>query len=143
MAGFAELFPEELVNAKGEKVNRSTLEGKKVCIYFSAHWCPPCRGFTPTLVEFYQEVATNQGKPLEIVFVSSDRDEAAMSEYMQETNMPWLAVPFGSPHVAQLKKMYNITGIPTLVVLNSSGVLVSAQGRTHVLSKGPKAFESW
>ena len=24
--------------------------------YFSAHWCPPCRGFTPQLVKFYNIV---------------------------------------------------------------------------------------
>ena len=27
-----------------------------VGIYFSAHWCPPCRGFTPKLVEFFSEL---------------------------------------------------------------------------------------
>ncbi len=25
-----------------------------VCFYFSAHWCPPCRQFTPSLKSFYQ-----------------------------------------------------------------------------------------
>ena len=31
------------------------LEDKNiVCFYFSAHWCPPCRGFTPILKSFYE-----------------------------------------------------------------------------------------
>ena len=34
----------------------SCLAGKKiVCFYFSAHWCPPCRAFTPMLKDAYEE----------------------------------------------------------------------------------------
>lgn len=65
-------------------------EGKTVGIYFSAHWCPPCRGFTPKLAEFYKK--HHAEKNLEIVFVSSDKNAAEFHEYHKE--MPWLALPF-------------------------------------------------
>lgn len=65
-------------------------EGKTVGLYFSAHWCPPCRGFTPKLAEFYKKHHTE--KNFEIVFVSSDKNDAEFQEYYKE--MPWLALPF-------------------------------------------------
>ena len=44
---------------------------KFVAIYFGAHWAPPCRLFTKTLTEFYNQ--TNEhDKKVEVVFVSID-----------------------------------------------------------------------
>ena len=51
-----------------------------VGLYFSAHWCGPCRGFTPELVKVHKEVAA-AGKSFEVVFVSSDEDQDAFDEY--------------------------------------------------------------
>ena len=68
-------------------------EGKVVGLYFSAHWCPPCRGFTPKLAEWYRELKEGPLKEkFDIVFVSSDRDEGAFDDYFNE--MPWLALPY-------------------------------------------------
>ena len=82
----------EVVNNAGEKTPIDSLlqEGKYVGIYFSAHWCPPCRSFTPKLVEFYNKY--KDSKNLEIIFVSSDREEAACKDYFG--TMPWLHVPY-------------------------------------------------
>ncbi|KAJ1524214.1 hypothetical protein ONE63_010734 [Megalurothrips usitatus] len=41
-------------------------------VYFSAHWCPPCKAFTPQLVATYNAVR-ERGHNFEVVFVSSDR----------------------------------------------------------------------
>ena len=46
------LFSDGLLDAEGKTVSPDQLKGKLVGIYFSAHWCPPCRAFTPRLVAF-------------------------------------------------------------------------------------------
>ena len=44
-----------LVRADGTNVSADQVLGNKriVLFYFSAHWCPPCRMFTPMLKDFY------------------------------------------------------------------------------------------
>jgi thiol-disulfide isomerase/thioredoxin len=40
------------------RADEAGLENKKlIALYFSAHWCGPCRKFTPQLVEYYNKVA--------------------------------------------------------------------------------------
>ena len=95
MATLANLMGDKLLNGKGEDVNVSEFagEGKVFGIYFSAHWCPPCRAFTPQLAEWYKKFKKGaNGDNLEIVFVSSDRDETAFKEYFAE--MPWHALSY-------------------------------------------------
>ncbi len=48
--------PASLVKADGAKKPASEVVGGKdiIAFYFSAHWCPPCRAFTPILKDFYE-----------------------------------------------------------------------------------------
>ena len=50
-----------------------TGDEKLLLIYFSMHNCPPCREFTPLLVELYNEV-NEAGKKMEVIFFSGDQD---------------------------------------------------------------------
>merc|ERR1712087_6314 len=115
----------ELQGKDGKVSTTAALDGKAhVLVYFSAHWCPPCRGFTPVLSAAYNAKTMNA----EVVFVSSDRDEAGFNEYYGE--MPWLALPFDARDAKQkLASKYGVSGIPMLVVLNSNGELVTGEGR--------------
>merc|ERR1711972_976365 len=97
----------------------AVLSGKSaVGIYFSAHWCPPCRGFTPTLAKMYSEAFSSKG--MEIIFVSSDRDESSFSEYYGE--MPWVALPYDKrDEKEKLSKAFGVSGIPSFVVIRPDG----------------------
>ena len=44
---------------------------------------PPCRGFTPRLRETYKELM-KQGKPFEVIFVSSDQSEEEFDDYFEQ-----------------------------------------------------------
>ena len=93
MASFTEsLFGPTLVSKTGEVPATTALaDCDAVGIYFSAHWCPPCRGFTPKLGQIYSQLKA-AGKKTEFVFVSSDRDQSAFDGYHAE--MPFLALPY-------------------------------------------------
>lgn len=127
---FEELFGPELYSKAGMVSTRNVIRNKKfVMIYFSAHWCPPCRGFTPDLAQKYSVCADS--RDVEIVFVSSDRDTSSFEQYFE--SMPWVALPFTSTEVkANLCQAYEVRGIPKLVVLDSSGKLVTTEGRAAV-----------
>ena len=75
-------------------VDAAGLSGVKYwAIYYSASWCPPCRAFTPKLVEFYNSFKP-QHPNFELIFVNEDQSEDAMLAYMQGDAMPWPAVRF-------------------------------------------------
>lgn len=119
----------------------SKVEGKHFALYFSAHWCPPCRGFTPKLAEFYKDGLKDN---LEIIFVSNDRDEAAFDEYQKE--MPWPSLPYSERDAARkLNKMCGVQGIPSLVVFSPDGMLVTSDGRKMVMTdqKGQSLPDGW
>jgi nucleoredoxin len=135
---FVEIFGEQLLTKEGLKPTGDVLSGKSaVGIYFSAHWCPPCRSFTPELAKMYSAAFKDKG--MEIVFVSSDTDEAAFNEYYGE--MPWTALPFDKRILkGTLSKKYKVQGIPSLVILGPDGTTITTDGREAVDSdpKGEK-----
>jgi len=97
---------------------------------FSAHWCPPCRKFTPVLTSSYTKLKES-GKNFEIVFVSEDHDIESFTEYYAE--MPWLAIPFGDPRIADLKRRFKASGIPRLIIIDAStGDTICDEGRSQV-----------
>ena len=122
------LFGPTLLTKAGEQPTADMLAGKKhILVYFSAHWCPPCRGYTPALSAAYFQ-SPKAGKETAIIFVSSDRSEAEFDGYYR--NMSFYALPFRERAIkAKLSDAYGVRGIPSLVLLDGDGRLVEQNVR--------------
>lgn len=133
------LVTDGLRDAAGGRVELAAIEGKIVGLYFSAHWCPPCRAFSPKLVEFRNA----HQKDFEVVFVSSDKSEEDQFTYMKEVNMPWPVVPYKSQPVQELKGKYGIRSIPTLIICSPKGKVITTQGRQEVSDAPDACIARW
>ena len=127
--GLLKLFkrlPDNKLLAKGGTKSISLSEAFNkvdlVFFYASAHWCPPCRRYTPQLVKFYNDAkamyakAPNRTTKIEIVFISADHDMNGFRSYY--ASMPWLAVPFDSDTREILLSWMKVRGVPQLMCLD-------------------------
>ncbi|KAL7196859.1 hypothetical protein ACSBR1_036803 [Camellia fascicularis] len=134
------LVPKDLdfvIGKDGLKVPVSDLVGKTILIYFSAHWCPPCRAFLPKLVEAYQEIKAKDDA-FKVIFISSDKDQASFEDFF--STMPWLAHPFGDERKESLSRTLKVRGIPMLVALDPKGRTVTTEARELVMYHGADAY---
>ena len=112
-------------NGSTKNYDDTKLVGKKVFgLYYSASWCGPCRQFTPKLVQFYQQVAT-QHPEMEIVLIGDDESAADMQKYMQTDHMPWPALRFERKALERELTHYCGNGIPDLVLVDGDGKVLS------------------
>merc|ERR1712007_154425 len=76
-------------------------------------------------------MAKEASKKFEIVFISSDQDDASFKEYFAD--MPWLALPYHERKLAQdFDAVFEIRGIPTLILLKPNGDCITQDGRSMI-----------
>lgn len=133
------LIPGNLIDQNFNQVNSENLEGKIIGLYFSAGWCPPCRTFSPTLKEFREQ----NKEDFEVVMISADRNLDEQLQYMQSAMMTWPALPAGSYEANNLYSIFEVRGIPTLIIISPNGQVISKNGRNEVIQKKNSALNEW
>jgi nucleoredoxin len=135
---FTSKFDKHLVvldsSGKFAPFDASTLNGKKyIALYFSASWCPPCRKFTPTLVDFYKDFKTKHPN-FELILVNHDQSADDMLAYMKGDNMIWPAVKYEDIEGLNLDSYDSQGGIPDLILFDANGKVLSDsfQGSEYV-----------
>lgn len=118
---FAERVYKDLIVSKDKRLvaheATATENPKYFAFYRSAMWCPPCRAFTPKLADFYRK-HKRRNAPFELVFISSDRSEEQMAEYMHEYRMDWPAFRYKANRDIVRR---NGNGIPSLIITDAEG----------------------
>ncbi|MCP2025832.1 thiol-disulfide isomerase/thioredoxin [Flavobacterium sp. HSC-32F16] len=114
------------------KISDYAGKGKYVMLEFWASWCHPCRADIPHLKEVY-ELYHPEG--FEIISVSMDQDKQAWLKAVKEEKIPWLQVSDLQAFTGDLAKKYQIRGIPTCILLDPSGKIVTRNMRGSFMDK--------
>lgn len=109
-----------LRDLEGNSFSLSDSKGKVVLIEFWATWCEACREAVPDLMEIYKK---NRNKEFEMIAVSVDEGPDAkdrVKEFVREYNISYRVALSGTA----LSKRFGVYTIPTLFIIDRSGILV-------------------
>ena len=121
---FDEVLDGELVRLDGKKLKKcddAAHPAKYYVFYYTASWCGPCHAFTPSLVKWYND---NKNENVEIVLITSDRNEEAMEGYAAEKKMPWPQLKLSKAKEFKDKFNHGVRGIPSVMVCDIDGKLL-------------------
>jgi thiol-disulfide isomerase/thioredoxin len=116
----APLFKYKDIN--GKEYALEDLKGKLVYIDFWATWCGPCRHELPYLEEVEKAY---KGKNVTFISMSVDDDMVAWDKMVKEKKMMGLQLHADGAWASTVAKDYQIRGIPTFVLIDQNGIIIS------------------
>ena len=114
----------EMDTPEGGKMKLSDYagKGKYILVDFWASWCGPCKAEMPNVVKCYHKY---KDRGLDIVSISLDNNKERWVKAIDEWGMPW-------HHMSDLKgwdcegaKVYGVTGIPHMMLLDKDGKILA------------------
>ncbi|MBR5688907.1 MAG: AhpC/TSA family protein [Prevotella sp.] len=123
-----------LPTAEGKEIALSSLRGKVVLLDFWASWCGPCLREAPNVRKVYQKY---HDKGFEVFGVSLDEENKrdAWLQAIDKHQLTWLHVSSLKGWDCPVAKLYNVTGIPAMFLLDRDGRIVATNARGEKLEE--------
>ena len=107
------------VYAESPSLNLSQYRGKVVYVDFWASWCAPCKKSFPWMQEIQNRY---QSMGLQILAVNVDENPADAAHFLKQFDVNFKII---NDPTGKLAQQYAIQGMPTALLFNADGKLVS------------------
>jgi len=114
-----------LTDLDGRKFRLSDHRGKRpVLLIFSTTWCPSCQEEIPHLKSLHAAYARQR---LEMVNIDIQESRAKVVKYADRNKLPYRTL---LDEEGAVSGIYDIRGVPTLILVDKNGMIVCRQCRT-------------
>lgn len=103
----------QLETIDGEKIDLKNYKRKIILLDFWATWCPPCRAAIPHLIKLHEKF---QNRNFVLLGIGLDEKEL-LKEMKNKLNITYPILIANN----EIVKFYQISTIPTLVLINKKG----------------------
>lgn len=124
----------EAQTLEGAAVHLFDMRGKAVFLNFWAPWCAPCRAEMASIGRLVEAAPGDVG----VVSIAIDSDRGTVERFTKKYK---IGFPVIHDAAGDLRKTFQVVGIPTTVVLDARGVV--ARRITGPRSWDDPAFMSW
>ena len=118
--------------ADGITFDWDSYRGKFVLVDFWASWCGPCRAEIPNVKS---NLAKYGAKGFAVVGINIDRSRADYESYVAEARIPWENIMPEADGSSQMATTYGVTGIPTVILVDREGKVISVSARGPELGR--------
>ncbi|TNM85485.1 nucleoredoxin-like protein 1 [Takifugu flavidus] len=123
------------------------LENRITLLFFGSATCQKCQEFLPLLNNFFKRLKDpayiEYPKLLALIVISLDESEEEQEMILQKLHKKVLFLAFDDPYRQELRAMFEVKEVPTVVVLRPDGSVLMPNAVQDICNYGSECFRDW